>query len=183
MSTELLIAIVAGVFSIVGAAIGAGFTVLGSYLEHRRVEKKELQSAADRERAVFHGAFAVCNFIAAKLNEWDRNKNVPALARLSVAQPYLAKLIDRSPPDSERLMVSLVDLGLRLEALMFSTGVAVGGENFNLSELEREIEELGTAVEVVQIILTGELPMMDDEELASFPGFEEIQDEEEAPKG
>jgi len=91
---------------------------------------------------------------------------------LAVAGPYLAKLIDRSPRDSERLMVSLVDLGLRLEALMFLAGLTVGGEDYSVSEIENGIAELAAAVEVVQLILDGELPMMDEEELANLSKLE-----------
>jgi len=69
-------------------------------------------------------------------------------------------------------MVSLVDLGLRLEALMFLAGLTVGGEDYSVSEIENGIAELAAAVEVVQLILDGELPMMDEEELANLSKLE-----------
>ncbi len=172
MSTEMLIAIVAGVFTVGGAAIAAGSAILGSYLDHRRKEKSEREAAEERERAILHGAFALTNFINGKLNDWDETRNVYGLARLSVAQPYLAKLIDRSPPESDRLMVSLVDLGLRLEALMFTCGFVVGSNHEpdpdDLPGIERSIGELSRAVDLVEVIVTGELPFMDEDELAQF---------------
>jgi len=167
--------LLAGALGIGGVVIGAALTHLSSFLQHRRQKADERRDAHERESAVFHGAFALANFIAGKLNDWDETRDVYSLARLTVAQPYLAKLIDRSPPASERLMVSLVDLGLRLEALMFSCGFVVGvnPEPFdNLLEIEKGVNELAAAVEMVQIILTGELPLLDAEDMAKL-GFDE----------
>ena len=181
MQPELLIALVGGAFAVGGVVLGALLTYLGSYFEHRRKTKAELEEAHNRELAVLHGAFAVTNFINSVLNEWDQGRNVYSLARLVVAQPYIATLIERSPPDSDRLMVSLIDVGLRLEALMFVSGFAVGSDievsPDSLPAIERSVEELSTAVELVEIIVTGELPMMTDEELAQFPSLGEASEE------
>lgn len=154
-----------------GIVLGAGLTSFVSYLEHRRRRADEIAEAAERETAVLHGAFALCNFIVARLNDWDEDKSSVRLARLTVAQPYLAKLIDRSPHGSDRLMVSLVDLGLHLESLMFVAGYAVGSEveaNGANSEVAAEVVALGRAAEFVQILISGELPFMTDEEIAQI---------------
>ena len=173
MSDSLLNTIIAGAFALGGIIVGAGLTWLHSHIEYRRKKADQLEDAKDREDAILHGAFAVSNFLAQRLNEWDDTKNLYSLARSAVAQPYLAKLIDRSPHTSDRLMVSLVDLGLRLDALMFSAGFAAGGgpalpSEADLSEVEAAIEEMAAAVELVQLLLDNELPMMSDEELAEI---------------
>ncbi len=170
MSPELLAAVIGGSFALGGIVIGAGLTSLQSYLTYRRQKADELIASQERERAIFHGAFAVCNFLAERLNDWDESRNIYALARAVVAQPYLARLIEKSPQESERLMVSLVDLGIRLDAMLFASGFSIGAEpdrpsDADLTEVVASVEELGRAVEIVQLLLDGELPMMSEEEL------------------
>ena len=176
MKPELIIALIAGGFAIVGIVLGAGLTYLGSYFEHRRRASEESCKEFEREQAVLHGAFALCNFLAEKLNEWDESASVYALARLQVAQPYLAKLIDRSPQSSDRLMVSLVDLGLRLEALLHCITQTLealretGLVEFDPAQLLKCIEELSSSVEMVQILVSGELPFISEEEMEKIIG-------------
>ena len=129
MSSEVQVAIIAGAFAVLGTVIGAGLTFLFSLLEKRREDRRRAEEAAERESAVFHGAFALSNYIASRLNDWDEFRSVHVLQRLQVAQPYLAKLIDRSPPESERLMVSLIDVGLQLEGLLSLVGFLLGLED------------------------------------------------------
>ncbi|WP_209348088.1 hypothetical protein [Pontixanthobacter sp. CEM42] len=179
MTDELLLAGSTGLIAILGIIIGAALSQFNSYLEHKRTIEREFLQGQERERAVFHGAYALCNFINEKLNEWDSSKNVFALERLSVVQPYLGTLIDRSPRDSDRLMVSLFDLGIRLESLLFAAGFAAGSvEDLSSAELEtvqRYSDDLARAAELVQILVTGELPMVDLEE------FDVAESAEEAP--
>lgn len=73
-------------------------------------------------------------------------------------------------------MVALVDLGLRLESLLHATGYAMGlgesAEPSHLADIEIGVAELTQVVELVEIIVTGELPFMDDDELGQFPAVE-----------
>lgn len=175
MTPETLSAIVAGGIAVIGIVVGAGLTYLGSYFEHRRRKADEIDVVIETERAIFHGAFALTNFLNARLNDWDTSNDILSLTPLSVAQPYAAKLIERSPANSDRLMVSLVGLGLSLEALLFVVGQHIGNDDTNVlssSLIDRNIEELAQAIETVEIIVTGELPFMTDEELERFPQLE-----------
>ncbi|WP_417591818.1 hypothetical protein [Parasphingorhabdus sp.] len=176
MPTELLVALIAGGLTLLGIIVGSALTSLNSYLEHQRLERKEREQIVEQERAILNGAFALSNFLKSRLNEWSENRNVFDLARLTVAQPYIAKLTDRAPLNSERLMVSLIDLGLRLEALLFTAGLAIGSEketsDTSLDDIANCITELDQSIELVDIIVTGELPIMTDEELSSFENFE-----------
>ena len=173
LKPELLTSLIATV----GILLGAGLTYLGSYIEHRRRTTAERRQEYENEQAVFHGAFALCNFLAGKLNEWDEKSSLQGLARLKIAQPYLAKLIDRSPQNSDRLMVALVDLGLRLESLLAVISQVLNSElhkDVVDSDLALAVQELGSAIEFVQILVSGELPFISDEELAELtqPGEE-----------
>ena len=126
MTPETFSAIIAGGFAVAGIIVGASLSFIGSYFEHRRSKADEIEGDIETERAVFHGAFALTNFLNSRLNDWDRSKNILSLKTLSVAQPYIAKLIERSPANSDRLMVSLIGLGLSLEGLLFIVGQKIG---------------------------------------------------------
>lgn len=181
MTPEILSAIVAGSIAVGGIIAGAGLTYLGSYFEYRRRKADEIVEINETESAVFHGAFALTNFLNPRLNDWDASNSILALAPLSVAQPYLAKLIERSPKSSDRLMVSLIGLGLSLEALLFVVGQKVGfdddDDGLSQSLIANNISELSQAIETVEIIITGELPFMTEEELDTFAKLEVVESE------
>ncbi|MXP09070.1 hypothetical protein [Pseudoblastomonas halimionae] len=171
-NTELSIAMIGA-----GAAIGGGVLTwllgqVSNLTDYRRKKNDERDATAERSRAVLHGSFSVCNFLAEKLNDWDESKNVADLARLTVAQPYIARLIDRSPQENEILSVSLIDLGLRLESLLFVIGRVVGEqEEFPASQIgavDDAAGELGSAVELVQLLLNPDPAMISEEELAEM---------------
>ncbi len=174
MSEAYQIAIIGGSFAILGGLIAAGAGLLQSFLEGRREERQRRAEFDERERAVFHGAFSVSNFIAERLNDWDERRNVDVLLRLNVAEPYIAKLIDRSPAESDKLMVSLIDVGLRLDGLLVTAGYFLGlaedDTGLDISELDQCVDELSKAVELVQLILEGSLDFMSDDELAEIAG-------------
>lgn len=170
MSPEMLAALIGGSFALVGIVVGAGLTSLQTYLSYRRQKADELVVSQERERAILHGAFAVCNFLAERLNDWDVRRNIYALARAAVAQSFLASLIEKSPQESARLMVSLVDLGIRLDAMLFATGFSIGARpdqpsDAEIAEVLASVEELSRAVEIVQLLLDGELPIMSEGEI------------------
>jgi hypothetical protein len=176
VTPETLSAIVAGGFAVIGIIVGAGLTYLGSYFEHRRRKADETDAVIETEHAILHGTFALTNFLNSRLNDWNISNDIVSLTPLSVAQPYVAKLIERSPANSYSLMVSLVGLGLSLEALLFVVGQHIGNDSgsevFSLSLIEKNIEELVQAINTVELIVTSELPIMTDEELDSFPQLE-----------
>ncbi len=159
------IALIAGAFGLGGVTAGALLAHLSAFLLHKRQRQDKSEAAADVERAIFHGAFAVCNYIAEKLNAWDTNNNVFGLSKLQLVQPYISSLIDRSPEDSERIMISLVDVGLRLEGLMFAVGFAMEASSLQsekaIEEVDQAVEELSRAVELTQLLLGSELQIID----------------------
>jgi hypothetical protein len=158
---------IAGAFGLGGIAAGALLSHLSAYFQHKRERQDRSDAAADVERAIFHGAFAVCNYMAEKLNDWDGNGRLVGLSKLQFVQPYISRLIDRSPEDSERIMVSLVDVGLRLEGLMFAVGYAMEASTVDgdsLAEVNAAVEEISRAVELTQLLLGSELQIIDAEE-------------------
>jgi hypothetical protein len=174
VSEQLQLALVGGLFGVVGTIIGGVLSYFATYFQHKREKEDRLLEGQDAERAVFSGAFAVCGYIAEKLNHWDAHKDVDAFSRLQVVQPYLTTLINRSPPDSERLMVALFDVGIRLEAVLFATGFALGlkpdPDHRDISEIDDAARELSSAVERIEIILGSVLPILDIDEIDEIVG-------------
>lgn len=159
------------------ATVGVGVVVwllgqVSSYIDYRRKRTDERGAFDERSRAVLHGSFAICNFLAGKLNEWDESKNVADLARITVAQTYISRLIDRSPHENEVLSVSLIDLGLRLEGLLFVVGRALGEETHEtvgvIDTVDAAAAELGGAVELLQLLLDPDPAMISEEDLAAI---------------
>ena len=180
MSDDLLAALINGGFLILGALLGLGGNAFSSWLDHRREEKKREQELLETERAIFSGVFALTNFLSERLIAWDKNRNVPNLARLSVAQAHLQQFISRSPNTSERLQVALVELALRLENLLFLTGLTIGeqsGEDFDLEAFSDAVEELAGAINTVDIMLNSTLDFVTEEWLAEHAEGFILEDE------
>jgi hypothetical protein len=186
VSEQLLIAYVAGAFGLGGALVGSLLTILNSTLEHRRREKSESTKASNEEYALLHGAFALTNFINARINEFEETRNVYSLARLNVAQSYMNALVGKTPSDNNRLMVTLVGLGLRLDAVLFVLGAIIGvgndSEEFPLTELEASLDELCAELEQLELILSLELPISSIEELVEMGIVQELPSEIEKEK-
>ncbi len=175
MSDDLLTALINGGFLILGAMLGFGANLLTSWLDHRRESQRQEEELQKTERAIFSGVFALTNFLSEKLIAWEQSRNVPDLARLSVAQSHLQQFIARSPNASERLQISLIELALRLESLLFLTGFTMGErqpENYDIDAVSDAIEEVAGAIETVDIMLNSTLNFVTDEWLAEhIEGF------------
>ncbi|MGB7374052.1 hypothetical protein [Pontixanthobacter sp.] len=172
MAAETSSALIAAGAAIGGVVIAWILSQMGSSLEHRRKKSDDQKNFDERVRSVLYGAFAVCNFLNRAINEWDEQRNVPQLSRLVVAQSYLTKLIERSPHESETLMVGLIDLGLRLESLLHlvesipesGVGVSIAG----VDSVELSVDELAASVEVLLVMLDGDNAMISADELAKI---------------
>lgn len=186
MSDELFIAFVAGAFGLGGALLGSILTILNSILEHKRQEESQRRKASDEEYALLHGAFALTSFINARINDFELTENVYSLARLNVAQSYMNALVGKMPNDSSRLMVSLIGLGLRLDAVLFVLGAHIGSgtdfEPFPIEELRRSLAELESELEQVELLLTSELPISSIEELIELGVVQELPSIKEQEK-
>ena len=162
----------AGAFGVGGILLGSLLTILNSTLDHRRREKADKEKASAEEYALLHGAFALTNFINTRINEFESTKNVFSLMLLNVAQSYMSALVAKVPKDSSRLMVALVGLGLRLDAVLFLLGAHLGlgddFEGFPYSELEASLAELDEELGLVEALLTTELPISSLDELVDL---------------
>lgn len=159
-----------GSISLVGTMLGGALVLFGGWRADKRRIRAEKQKSAQHESAVLHGAFAVSNFIKERLNDWSKDSRHSRLLRLKIAQSYISQLIVRAPPDSDRIMVALLDVGLRLDALLdIAENIPKLRNSSQLHEYASIIEscasELDTSLELLDVLVTGELPIMSDEEV------------------
>lgn len=171
MSETLQVALVAGGFTLIGSILTLGTTSIIARLEAERKYDREDQSRKSEESAILHGVFALLNFLNARLNEWDEGQNFFRLNKFYTAQSYHSKLMELAPSGSDHLMILLIDLGLRIDALLFLfEEIKENGRNQHLSrlaEVQLAVGELDAAISAVDAILTAELPVSSIDELVA----------------
>lgn len=165
---------------LIGAIVGGGLVILGGWLADRRKERLDGDARDREEQALFTGMFAVSNFISEQLNDVDEHGRVSGLLQLRTAQTYVHRLIDRAPGESDRLMVTIIDIGLRIDALMATVDRFLGASTKTNGEeiaavLDRDISGLAKALETFDIMVTGVLSFTTEDELRQFPGYDHIQ--------
>ena len=159
-----------GSISLLGTMLGGALVLFGGWRADKRRIRADEQKSAQHEAAVLHGAFAVSNFIKERLNDWSKDLSHSRLLRLKIAQSYISQLLERAPPDSDRIMVALLDVGLRLDALLDTAENKPKLRNSSqllayASVVESCAAELDTSLELLDVLITGELPIMSDEEV------------------
>ena len=162
--------LIRGTFALLASVLVGGLVLLGGLATDRRRTKADADKSAQHENAVLHGAFTVSNFIKVRLNDWASDGRHSRLMRLKIAQSYVQRLIERAPSDSYRIMVALLDVGLRLDALLdwaekLPSAPTLGALEEHAEVLKSCADELDSSLELLDVLLTGELPMMSDEDL------------------
>lgn len=162
---------------LVGAIVGGGLVIIGGWLADRRKERLEDAVREREEHALFTGMFAVSNFIKECLNDLKENNRVSSVDQLRTAQNYVHRLIDRAPNESDRVMVVIIDIGLRIDALVSIVDRFLDCTNKTnreeiASDLDHAMSRLFNALDTFDIVATGVLPIMTEEELGKFPEYE-----------
>jgi hypothetical protein len=175
---------------LIGAMVGGGLVILGGWLADRRKEQLDDNARDREEHTLFTGMFAVSNFISERLNDVDENGRVSSLLQLRTAQAYVHRLIDRAPSESDRVMVVIIDIGLRIDALIatvdrFLEASSKASREEIAADLDFDISGLTKALDTFDTIATGVLPFVTEEELGQFLGYdieEASSDTDKLPK-
>jgi hypothetical protein len=168
---------------LLGTLVGGGLVLLGGWLADRRKNSTEEQLRERREKALLTGMFAVRNFVMERLNEWEESGLLSRLEPLRTAQAYVHRLIDKAPGESESLMITVIEMGLKLDALIATVDRRFEDPSLKdpvalASMITGQVNEVVASIEQFDIITSAELNVMSDEELMQFPGFAEAQAEE-----
>lgn len=174
--------------ALVGTVLGGGLVLLGGWLADRRKNRAEDAARARQQRALLTGMFAVRNHIATRLTEWDADGLLSRLEPLRTAQAYVHRMIDKTPGESEILMITVIEIGLKLDALIAtldrrSTDPSLKSPQGLAQLITLQAEELTASLEQFDIITGQELIVLSDDDLAQFPGSSISADEKQhAPK-
>jgi hypothetical protein len=166
---------------LLGTLVGGGLVLLGGWLADRRKNSTEELLRERREKALLTGMFAVRNFVMERLNEWEESGLLSRLEPLRTAQAYVHRLIDKAPGESESLMITVIEMGLKLDALIATIDRRFDDPGLKdpialASMITRQVEEVAASIEQFDIFTSAELTMMTDEDLADFPGFKQAQE-------
>ena len=157
-----------------GTLIGGALVLLGSWLSDRRKERTEKIAQEQRERALLTGMFAVRNHVMARLNEYEEDGGLLSqLQPLRTAQSYVHRLIDRAPSESESLMIAVIEMGLKLDALLATidrkkTEPALADAMSFAKVLSVNVEELLQSLEQFDLVTMTQLQFLSEEDLARF---------------
>ncbi len=158
---------------IVGALIGGGLVLVGGWLSDRRKQRLDYESRDRREKTLLTGMFAVRNYIIERLNEYENSGSLSGLEPLRTAQSYVHRIIDKTPNQNESVMIAVFDIGIKIDALIatmnrLKNSRALAKKDEMATVISREVDELYAALEQFDIIATGELPFVDEDELAQL---------------
>ncbi len=164
-----------------GTLVGGGLVLFGGWLADKRRNKTDELLRQRRERALLTGMFAIRNYIAEQLNEWEADGLLSQLQPLRTAQSYVHRLIEKAPGESESLMIAVVDVGLRLDevlALLDRRGSdpALSDTIAFAKLLSRQVVGLSESLEQLDLITAAELTFLSDSDLAEFDGVAADQD-------
>lgn len=106
----------------IGAVIAGGLVaVVTGMLAERRQRRAAREEFDQHEQAVYTGVFVVRNFIAERINAYDPSRkwsDPRDLLDLETAQRALDRLIEKTRPSGEALLLVLFELSLRLDDLL-----------------------------------------------------------------
>lgn len=163
-----------------GTLVGGGLVLLGGWLTDRRRDRKEEDLRGQREKALFTGMFAVRNFILGRINEWSDGKDTARLEPLRTAQAYVHRLIDKAPGESQSLMISIVEIGLSIDALLATLDRPFDDAVALKPVIERQVLSMLTAIDQFDIFSRAELAYLSEEDMMRFPGYAEAMAEGDA---
>lgn len=164
---------------LLGALVGGGLVLLGGWLADRRKARAEYEQRGRQEKALLTGVFAVRNYVISRIKEWDEDGLNSKLEPLQTAQAYVHRLIEKAPSESEILMITVLEIGLALDALLdrLDKGKPQHATAEQWAEtVTKQVKELVASLEMFDIVSNQALAMMTEEELAEFDGIGEPDD-------
>lgn len=176
---ENLSKVLAVIGPLLGALIGGGFALLGAWLADRRKLRNEEDAMQRRERALLTGMFAVRNHIATRLDEFETGGQLSTLSSLRTAQSYVHRLIDKAPGESEGLMISVIEIGLKLDAALATLSAPplatlAKPDSDWWRRLKTELDELVGSLHQFDAMAGANLTFLDQADLARFAGGEAL---------
>lgn len=172
--------------SLLAAIVGGGLVILATWIADRRRRRAEEDQRAQRERTLLTGMYAVRNHIANRLNAFDDTGRLSELERMRTAQAYVRRFVEATPDGTEGLMIAVLEIGLKLDALLGTLDKAPAKPTRAalkavLPVVVDEANELLSALHQFDAISMGSLAFVDDEDLRRWGALEAMFDETKPP--
>lgn len=156
--------------ALAGTVLGGGLVLLGGWLSDRRKARLEDLARELRQRALLTGMFAIRNHIAARLIEWSSEGHLSRLEPLRTAQAYVHRLINKTPGESELLMITVIQVGLKLDTLIATLDRRFDDPSLKVQEqlarlLTLQADELSQSLDQFDIISGRELIILGSDDL------------------
>ena len=152
-----------------GVLFGGVLVMVANELTERRRRRSTNDEFRNHERAVYTGVFAVRNFIVERLNEFEEGVSNPRdLLALEVAQRNLDRLIEKSEPSGQSLLLVLFDVSLCLDDLISVVRRLLDGCTSENSKIGGKIGALIDSLEQFDLVSLDSLDMLSDEDIEAL---------------
>jgi len=173
LNQQLVLEIFKYASPMLGAMIGASAVLVAGILADRRKTKQENFSAELREKTLLTGMHTIRNYIAICLKEHSAHGRTSALRPLRSAHRYVDKLIDKTPPHGEALLMSVIEIGLKLDALLSlidrrADEPALQDQVAFAAAVTNAADELAGSLEQFAIVAHSSLNFLSEEDLAAI---------------
>ncbi|MDY6922850.1 MAG: hypothetical protein SWI22_02675 [Pseudomonadota bacterium] len=160
--------------------LGGGLVILANELAERRRQENARQDEREHERALYAGVFAIRNFVIERLNHTDDIElALTNIGALESALRAFNRLIEKTKPQSQSLMIVIFEIGLQLDAVVSEVARMRASPKRPARHFDRAVDDLVAAFEQFELISADELIYITDDELDGLakhrgPNEEEI---------
>lgn len=149
-----------------GVVIGGMFVILANELAERRRQRSAEEDLQQHERAVYTAIFGIRNFLAEELERvGEGDGHVLDLGALAAAQQHLHRLIEKSQPDSQTLLITIFEVSLRLDDLLSEFEIIGEDDRMDPKHAQRKLAALMAAIDHFDIVSESALDFLDDEDV------------------
>lgn len=146
--------------------VGGGLVILANNLTDRSRQRAEDNVRDEHHRVVLTGIFSVRNFVFAHINRLEPSSTWSALVPLASALRQVNVIVEKARPEDQALMMTLTDIQLALDALVATVGSKPRGRPLQHAAARRQINEVLEAFETFDVVSSGSLAFLSDEEIA-----------------
>lgn len=153
--------------------IGGLLVLVTNAIAERRRRIAETEAAAEKlrqhERAIFTAIFSIRNFLAEHLgSEGDEGLSQPDFRALASAQQHLHRLIEKSQPDSQILLMIVFEISLRLDDLLNVAARTFADEATPTERLLKKQDALVEAIGQFDLVASSSLEFLTDEDVEAL---------------
>lgn len=149
--------------------LGGGLVILANELVERRKQGIARQHESEHERALYAGVFAIRNFVIERLNHTDDLElGITNIRALESALRAFNRLIEKTRPQSQSLMIVIFEIGLNLDAVVSEVARIRENPKRPARHFNRAVDDLLAAFEQFELISADELIYITDDELDSL---------------